>query len=245
MALREEFEKHGNWLFRWRSYLPLFLLPLVALALLESIKSSCSFGYPIDNIYLIFCIIISFAGLLIRALTIGYIPRGTSGANTKAQKANTLNITGIYSIVRHPLYLGNFIIFLGFILFFKVWWFVIIAILLFWLYYERIMFREEEFLREKFGETYLSWSNKTPAFIPRLKTWQPSDLPFSLWKIVKRDYRGFFEIIASFTLVAFVQDYLENGKYIFNLNWTIFFSIGLFFFIIIRIIKKILKIKRT
>ena len=33
MALREEFESSGNWLFRWRSYLPLLMLSLAVVAL--------------------------------------------------------------------------------------------------------------------------------------------------------------------------------------------------------------------
>ncbi|MGB8874133.1 MAG: hypothetical protein WCC75_12145, partial [Desulfobaccales bacterium] len=43
----------------------------------------------------------------------GLPPRGTSGRNTQGQVAETLNTTGIYSLVRNPLYLGNFLIWLG------------------------------------------------------------------------------------------------------------------------------------
>ena len=35
----DHFEKSGNWLFRWRSYLPLFLLA-------TSLASLCEFKYP-------------------------------------------------------------------------------------------------------------------------------------------------------------------------------------------------------
>ena len=33
MEIQEEFEKTGKWLFRWRSYLPLALIPLFLLAM--------------------------------------------------------------------------------------------------------------------------------------------------------------------------------------------------------------------
>ena len=33
MALREELRKQGNWLFRWRSYLPLIMIVIVLLAM--------------------------------------------------------------------------------------------------------------------------------------------------------------------------------------------------------------------
>jgi hypothetical protein len=36
MALREDIEKQGNWLFRWRSYLPLLVMPLFIIALRQA-----------------------------------------------------------------------------------------------------------------------------------------------------------------------------------------------------------------
>jgi protein-S-isoprenylcysteine O-methyltransferase Ste14 len=68
--------------------------------------------------------------------------------------AEVLNTTWMYSLVRNPLYLGNFIIWLGLALFINVWWCTIIVILSFILFYERIIFAEEKFLREKFGKTF-------------------------------------------------------------------------------------------
>lgn len=245
MALREEFIKQGNWIFRWRSYLPLLMLPLFIIALLESVEPKYTLGYPADQIFTVFCIMLSFIGLFIRALTIGFIPKGTSGGNTKKQKAAALNITGFYSIVRHPLYHGNFIIFLGIVLFVKVWWFVVISALAFWLYYERIMYREEEFLREKFSGSFLEWAEKTPAFIPLFKNWQPSNQKFSLKRIIYREYIGFFEIIAFFTLLEIIKSFLETGEFFFNIGWTIFFAIGLILFITVRIVKKARKISRA
>ena len=169
MALREELEKQGNWLFRWRSYLPLAVFPILLIALRNSEHFEHAIGSSAVRFFEGFCIAISFIGLAIRSITVGYVSEGTSGRNTKGQRAKTLNTTGMYSIVRHPLYLGNFVIFLGVTLFVEVWWFILVAILLFWVYYERIMFSEEEFLRKKFGDLYLEWSDKTPAFKIRNK----------------------------------------------------------------------------
>jgi protein-S-isoprenylcysteine O-methyltransferase Ste14 len=164
MPLREEFQSQGNWLFRWRSYLPLAIVPLLLLALNDA-------GYArsrADFIYQGLCLLISFTGLAIRCVAIGYAARGTSGRNTAGQMAATVNTAGLYAVVRHPLYLGNFTIFLGMVLSIGVWWFALVFALLFWVYYERIMYAEEEFLRGKFGQAYTDWANATPAFIPRL-----------------------------------------------------------------------------
>jgi hypothetical protein len=53
MPLREEFEKTGNWLFRWRSYLPLLLVGIVLIGLRH-------YHYPdhseeMDDIWEIIC----------------------------------------------------------------------------------------------------------------------------------------------------------------------------------------------
>ena len=61
-------------------------------------------------------VFVSILGLVIRFYTIGTTPKGTSGRNTKnqiEQKDDFLNSTGLYSLVRHPLYLGNYFIWLG------------------------------------------------------------------------------------------------------------------------------------
>ncbi len=239
MALREEFEQQGDWLFRWRSYLPLLLLPLFVVAIRESILLEVQYNNKLFiSIYEIGAIAISFFGLFIRAITVGFASSGTSGRNTKAQKADSLNTTGIYATVRHPLYLGNFIIFLGIILFIKIWWFVLICSLIYWIYYERIMYREEEFLRRKFKDLYVQWSIKTPAFIPRLSQWQKSDQTFSMKKVLQSEYIGFAEIIACFTLLKISINVLKTGEFQFPLGWAIFFSTGLVVFILLRILKK-------
>lgn len=242
MALREELKSQGNWLFQWRSYLPLLLLPLFFVALRESVVFEKTFGITVKTYFQIFCIAVSFAGLIVRCITIGHIESGTSGRNTKKQKANALNTKGIYATVRHPLYLGNFIIFLGLILFVKVWWFVIICCLLYWIYYERIMYREEEFLRNKFGETYIRWAARTPAFLPKLSQWRRPDLNFSLKKVLQREYIGFFEIIACFTLLHYAISYFNTSQLVFELGWIVFFACGLISFIILRFLKKRTKV---
>ena len=98
----------------------------------------------------------------------------TSGRNTEGQVADSLNTTGMYSIVRNPLYLGNFLMILGVVLFLRIWWIPALYATLFALYYERIIFAEEMFLRDKFGQDYLAWASKTPAFFPKFALWKPT-----------------------------------------------------------------------
>ncbi len=238
MAFREELEKQGKWLFRWRSYVPLLVLPIVFIALRNSEYLENTFGDTADELYEGFCLTLSFSGLMIRCMTVGYIPRGTSGRNTKGQKAERLNTTGMYAIVRHPLYLGNFFIFLGLTSFLQVWWLSLIAILAFFIYYERILFTEEEFLRKKFGAAYLNWASKTPVFFPKVKKWQQPSLPFSVRAVLAREYSSFFAIIASFTFLELAGDLVSESHLELDVSWTIFFSTGLVIYIVLRILKK-------
>lgn len=236
MALREELEKQGNRLFRWRSYLPLFLIGIMFIGLRH-------FEYPghrhfMDQVWEILCIIVAFFGLGIRVLTIGYTPKNTSGRNTSQQIADTLNITGMYSIVRHPLYVGNFFCWLGISLFVRLWWISLLIILVFWLYYERIIFAEEEYLRRKFGEQYEQWANTVPAFIPRIAQWIPPTLTFSLKNVLKREYSGLFAIITSFTALEILGDIIAEGQLEIDLMWMSLFAIGLLIYIVLRLLKK-------
>ena len=108
MALVNELEKQGNYLFKFRGQFPvlLFLLAVPFIYLTDiSVLSEAD-----KNCYFYTGVVLSFIGFWTRAYTIGTTPRGTSGRNTKEQVAEVLNSTGIYSTVRHPLYLGNYFI---------------------------------------------------------------------------------------------------------------------------------------
>ena len=235
MPLQEEFERSGSWLFRWRSYLPLTLVVVLLMAMKE-------YRYPgdsetIDHLWEGFCLLVSFFGLGIRIATVGHTEQATSGRNTKRQVANSLNTTGMYSLVRHPLYLGNFFMFLGVVLFAHLWWLTLLYILAFWLYYERIMFAEEAFLRKKFDDEYLTWANNTPAFIPRFKNYRKPDAPFSVKKVLRKEYNGFFTIIISMFILEEIGAIIINGKFEFDLQWIILASLCFIAWATLRTIK--------
>ncbi len=238
MALREDLEKQGNWLFRRRSYLPLFAIPFFLIALRNSEHLERIFGHSVEMLWGTASIGISFLGLIIRCLVAGYAPRGTSGRNTRSQVAEVLNTTGMYSIVRNPLYLGNFIIVLGATLFIEVWWLALIVWVGFWIYYERIILAEEDFLRRKFGDTFLKWAEKTPVFFPKFRNWKKPELPFSFKTVLRREFSTLFAIIASFTFLDIAEDLLAEGKFEFSAAWAILFIFGFIIYIVLLILKK-------
>jgi len=237
MALREELERAGNCLFRWRSYIPLLLIVPMLLAMHH--PDYLAQDRAGNDMWAVFCLAVSLCGLGIRVVTVGHVPRGTSGRNTHAgQIAEELNTTGMYSLVRHPLYLGNFTIWIGISLFCRLWWLTAIFALVFWIYYERIMFAEEEFLRRKFGEPYLAWANPTPAFLPRFTGWKRPELPFSLRTVLRREYPGLFGICASFFALEAYQRVAIQGQWRPNPLWTGIFLTGLVVFVALRTLKR-------
>jgi hypothetical protein len=84
--------------------------------------------------------------------------------------------------------------------------------LLYWLYYERIMFAEEAFLRVKFGQAYLDWSVDVSSFWPRNLKWVAPDVEFSLRNVLKREYNGFFAVFLSLALVSMGKTYVHISQ---------------------------------
>jgi protein-S-isoprenylcysteine O-methyltransferase Ste14 len=163
MALVHELENSGNWLFKRRSWLPVILVMAGIVMMYLGNRQAILFDLRDELIFLG----VSLFGEVIRIFTVGFTPKNTSGRNTvNGQLADELNVTGIYSILRHPLYLGNLFMWLGPVLFLRSVWFTIVFGLIYWIYYERIMFAEEQFLRRKFGEIYDKWSESVGSFIP-------------------------------------------------------------------------------
>lgn len=211
MALLHSFESDGNWLFKRRGWLPVFLFVLAVPVIFLTDYSSVS-----DDQKLItgaIAVAVSFIGQWIRAYTVGTTPKGTSGRNTEEQVAESLNSTGIYSVVRHPLYLGNYLMWIGIVIYTLNWYFVIIVSLMYWLYYERIMFAEERFLERKFGKAYLDWSLKAPAFVPRLSQFVKSAIPFSMITVLRREYTGVLNTVLGFLFVDVLRYYATHGEY--------------------------------
>ncbi len=235
MALKEEFESRGNWLFKKRSFLPLVLYVLATIVLFIDRDDFIDFR---NDYWEISCFLVSMLGLAIRAITIGFAPAGTSGRNVHGQVAETLNTQGIYSTVRHPLYLGNFFMWFGIIMYTGNAWFILVAALIFWLYYEKIMFAEEEFLRKKYGSTYETWAAKTPAFIPDFSKWTSAKLEFSFKNVLKREFYGLFAVGVSFAYINFLKNYIELDRYHIHLNWIVVVVVTFVIFIVLRTIKK-------
>jgi protein-S-isoprenylcysteine O-methyltransferase Ste14 len=240
MNLQEQFEIQGNWLFKYRGILPLIILFAGVGILVHSELDVSNLFYGetfFMDYYIGGCIFICLIGLAIRIYTIGHAPDNTSGRNTAGQVAETLNQTGIYSVVRHPLYLGNFLMWLGIAFAVQNFWFVAVFVLLYWIYYERIMYAEEQFLRRKFGKTFTGWAERTPAFIPNFKLFVKPDTPFRWKKVLKQEKNGLAALFIIFSVFDIIVQLLqENPDY--NYVLYVICLISIILYCILRYLKK-------
>jgi len=238
MALQEELKRQGNYLFKYRSYLPLGLLVvgicvkiyqeyyIRELIIAEFLESTAIF--------------FGLFGLIIRVFTVGYTPKNTSGRNTnEGQLADVLNTTGIYSLVRNPLYLGNYLMWLAIAMLTSNIWFVLMFSLGFWIYYERIVYAEEHYLRNKFGAIYLDWAEKTPIFLPSHIRYIKPSLPFSWKKVLKKEKNGLFALFLLFFIFKSVGKFIREQTFLIEENWIIVGTIltGIFY-LILKYLKK-------
>lgn len=223
-------------MFRWRSYLPLVAVVLLTPAVLEF---SYFMGTPSgDLVWSAVCVLISLSGLALRAYTVGQTPAGTSGRNTHGQVAERLNTSGIYSIVRHPLYLGNFLMWMGIALFLHHLLTALLVAAVFFIYYERIMLAEEAYLKRKFGDSFDAWAARTPAVWPRFRNWRRPELAFSFRNVLRREHSGFYALVVAFTVLELVAESRVRRRLHLEPEWVVFLVVGTAVYVLLVWLKK-------
>src|SRR5215831_3271928 len=142
----------GAVLFRTRSWLP---VPFLVLALLVP-------AHPTSTNWILgFALIIP--GELIRLA--GVAAAGTV-TRRRSRDVQRLVTYGIFRWVRNPLYVVNFLIWMGFVLISGVPWLVPLAIVVFAIEYYFIVQYEEAVLETIFAREYLEYKRTTPRWVP-------------------------------------------------------------------------------
>lgn len=143
----------GAVLFRHRGWLPVpfLLVPLLA------------HGTPDAMNWVL--------GILLIALGEAIRLSGVAAAGTvtrrRSRTVQRLVTYGVFAWMRNPLYVGNFLIWMGFIVISDVVWFLPIAVALFAIEYTLIVRYEEGVLESIFGAEYLAYKDRTSRWFPR------------------------------------------------------------------------------
>ena len=134
---------------------------------------------------------IAVAGLLIRAWASGHI-----------RKNQTLAVSGPYAYTRNPLYLGSFILGVGFTIAAGLWWLALLFVILFLGIYLPVMRVEAEELTQIFGADYEKYAARVPLFFPRPAANEKSETNFDFALYLRyREYQAALGLIFAWTVL--------------------------------------------
>ncbi len=133
------------------------------------------------------------------------------------QKAKELTTTGPYAYVRNPLYVGNFLIGLGFCLI--IWHPIVVALysIGFFAVYWVTVRGEEQRLTWTFKENYQDYMKHVPRFIPKIAPYHKrSNDPFELKRTLAHgEPITIFALITLLLVLYLRQEIFQDGK-----SWT-------------------------
>jgi len=175
---------------RWR--VPLgFLCGALFLVLARPTALTLAIGGPIGLL-----------GLALRAWATGHI-----------RKNSALAITGPYAYTRNPLYLGSFVLGLGFTVASGRWWLGLLFAALFLGIYLPVMRVEATTLAELFEEDYNEYARRVPLFFPRLTPFRDLKKPevrFDVSLYLRyREYQAAIGLVVAWSLLALKAFFLK------------------------------------
>lgn len=106
-------------------------------------------------------------------------------AGSHLHKDERLTISGPYSHVRNPMYIGRFVLMLGFVL--MVWnpWITAVYVVLFAAYAHTRVLREEERLKEIFQPGYQQYCEEIHRWLPRLRPYSGRERRGASWTQIR------------------------------------------------------------
>jgi protein-S-isoprenylcysteine O-methyltransferase Ste14 len=91
-------------------------------------------------------------------------------SRTRSDRLGPLVVTGPFSLVRNPLYLGNILLWLGFTMVAGLAWLAPMVVLLLGAEYHAIVRWEERLLGARVGASYGDYVRRVPRWLPLLTT---------------------------------------------------------------------------
>lgn len=144
---------------------------------------------------------VSLVGLALRAWGSGHL-----------RKNDVLATSGPYAFTRNPLYLGSFIMGLGFTIASGRWWLGVVFVGLFLGIYLPVMRVESATMAQLFGSSYQAYAGAVPLFAPRLTPYRSEQpqVSFDSGLYMKyREYRAALGLLAAWGLLVFKAYFLK------------------------------------
>ncbi len=223
--------KAGNFLFKYRSFTPIPLILIVFLFFRPVIDPE------IDNILTAVGLFIICSGEFIRILSVGYSFSGTSGRENFL-RADSLNVSGIYSIVRNPLYIGNLLIYTGLLIVYSNIYALLFFNALLILQYFFIIKAEEDYLEKTYGDEYIKYKNSVNSIVPSFGRYKSPENKFSRIKVFMKENDSVFNALIIFGLILLYKGYILSGNLIHGKAYALYFGTIIVSYIVIKILKK-------
>lgn len=234
----------GNFFFKYRNWLFIFLYLLLFIPS-PSLFAPEHFGTQYWVWPLITGLVVTVSGQLIRGATIGlaYIIRGGKDGKVYADELVT---QGIFKHCRNPLYVGNILMLLGVGILSNSLIYVAVVMPLFMLIYHAIVLAEENFLRGKFGESYVAYCKRVNRWIPSLAglraTFASMEFKGKRWLL--KEYNTQYVWLTGIALIVlFKYPQLTNGEQHRNTLLMIILPVLLAAYLFVRYLKKSGKLK--
>jgi len=190
----------GDFFFRYRNQA--FPLIIVALFVLAVPSSEIFQSEGLDQAKDIIAVIIAISGLVLRAMVIGYAYIKRGGLNKKVYAKNLVT-EGMFGVCRNPLYVGNMLIYVGIFLLHGHPLVVVAGITLYAFMYQCIIYAEEAFLENKFGDGYRAYCRDVPRWMPRFGKFAESTegMEFNFKRVLIKDYSTIAATLITLSLV--------------------------------------------
>ncbi|CCW35406.1 putative protein-S-isoprenylcysteine methyltransferase [Chthonomonas calidirosea] len=180
----------GAWIFQRRTWLPLLLLPILAIPF--GIETNLRFD-------ILAGILLVALGETIRILAVGYAGTIT---RTRHGRLAPLITAGPYRIVRNPLYIGNLLIFAGLLGLLGRWLWLPLLLPLALGYYHLVVLWEEQHLKRIFGEEYEAYARQVGRWWPRFGNLTPPCIHRFYLAVALRSERGTLGMLMLAVLVC-------------------------------------------
>jgi protein-S-isoprenylcysteine O-methyltransferase Ste14 len=123
----------------------------------------CSYGETEHGLVFALGLALFAAGFILRVWSQMHL-------HYRLKEHKVLTLTGPYTMVRNPIYIGNTLILVGATLIAELVWFVPIMLAACMITYALVVRYEERHLSEKYGEPYREFLTKVPRWIPSIKS---------------------------------------------------------------------------
>ena len=143
---------------------------MVAILISHTLSISTSlagvFPYPNTDTWLMYvALIVYLTGLLLRYIGILHLGHHFT-RDVEVSKTQTLVSTGPYRLLRHPLYLGLWLLTISVPFFLNNWVMLTFSTVMMFVILNHRMLIEEQLMEDVIGDPYRQWKNSRYRFIP-------------------------------------------------------------------------------